>query len=60
MRELEERIVSLLGTPSTALTLSEIALRLEKPEKAVFKSLRKLFEEGKVRCVNRQYSLLEK
>ena len=59
MRELEKRIVSLLRT-SNALTLSEIALRLGKPEKAVYRSLRRLFEEGEVKGVNRQYSLSEK
>ena len=60
MQELEERILSLLETSTTALTLSEIALRLEKPEKAIYKSLRKLFEKGKIGCVNRQYSLSKK
>jgi len=50
MGKVEEQIVSLLENSDKPLTLSEIASHLGKPSKAVFKSLRKLFEEGKVDC----------
>ena len=57
MGKLEEQIVSLLETSGSAFTLSEIALRVEKPQKTVFKALRKLFGKGKVDCENRRYEL---
>ena len=57
MGKLEKQIVSLLENSGSALTLSEIALRVEKPQKTVFKALRKLFEKGKVDCENRRYKL---
>ena len=60
VRELEEHIVSLLQKSDGALALSEIAVRLGKPEKTVYKSLRKLFENGKIEAVNRQYKLTKK
>ncbi len=41
------------------MTLKEIAAKVSKPEKTVFKALRRLFEKEKVNCVNRQYSLTE-
>jgi DNA-binding IclR family transcriptional regulator len=60
VQELEEQIISLLEKSNSPLALSEIALRLGKPEKTVYKSLRKLFEKGKVESVNRQYRLSKK
>jgi DNA-binding IclR family transcriptional regulator len=41
------------------LTLVEIADQIEKSPKAVFRSLQKLFEKGKIDCdvKNRQYTL---
>ncbi|MEM2527220.1 MAG: MarR family transcriptional regulator [Candidatus Bathyarchaeia archaeon] len=47
MGKLEDEILRLLGS-SGPLTLIEIAERLNKKPKAVFRSLRKLFEEGKI------------
>jgi len=43
------------------LTLAEIAERMNKKPKAVFRSLRKLFEAGKIRCdlKTRKYSISE-
>jgi len=46
--KLEEQIVALLKNSQSPLTLVEIAEKLGKSPKGVFKSLRKLFEEGKV------------
>ncbi|MEM1996528.1 MAG: ArsR family transcriptional regulator [Candidatus Bathyarchaeia archaeon] len=49
MGKLEDEILSLLKE-SEPLTLMEIAEKLNKAPKAVFRSLRKLFEEGKIGC----------
>lgn len=49
MGKLEDEILSLLKE-SEPLTLMEIAEKLNKTPKAVFRSLRKLFEEGKIGC----------
>jgi len=58
MGKLEDEILNLLSK-SEPLTLMEIAERLNKTPKAVFKSLRKLFEEGKISCDarTRRYTL---
>lgn len=58
MGKLEDEILNLLKT-SEPLTLLEIAERLNKTPKAVFRSLRKLFEEGKISCdpKTRRYAL---
>lgn len=57
--KLDDAVVSLLKESGVPMTLQEIAAKVEKPEKAVFKALRRLFEKEKVNCVNRQYSLTE-
>lgn len=49
MGKLEDDILDLLKK-SEPLTLMEIAERLNKTPKAVFKSLRKLFEKGVIGC----------
>lgn len=49
MSNLEKKIVELLSS-SEPLTLMEIAERLNKSPKAVFRALRKLFEKGRVGC----------
>ncbi|MBS7640125.1 MAG: winged helix-turn-helix transcriptional regulator [Candidatus Bathyarchaeia archaeon] len=49
MSVLEKKIVELLSK-SEPLTLMEIAERLNKSPKAVFRALRKLFEKGRVGC----------
>ena len=50
MGKVEDQIVSLLKNSDKSLTIAEIASQIGKPSKTVFKSLRKLFEEGKVDC----------
>jgi len=57
--KLDNEIVSLLKESGAPMTLKEIAAKIGKPEKAVFKALRRLFEKEKISCVNRQYSLTE-
>ncbi|MEM1581789.1 MAG: ArsR family transcriptional regulator [Candidatus Bathyarchaeia archaeon] len=49
MGKLEDDILNLLSE-SEPLTLMEIAEKLNKRPKMVFRSLRKLFEEGKISC----------
>jgi len=50
MGKVEKQIVSLLENSDKPLTLVEIADQIGKPSKTVFKSLRKLFDKGKVDC----------
>ena len=59
MAKLDEDVVSLLKN-SSPLTLAEIAEKLGKPEKAIFKALRRLFEKETVECVDRKYVLTKK
>jgi len=62
MGKVEEQIISLLENSRKPMSLVEIADQIGKPPKTVFKSLRKLFEEGKIYCdiKNRQYMLAKK
>jgi len=55
--KLDDEIVSLLKESGVPMTLKEIAAKLGKSEKAVFKALQRLFEEEKIDCFNRQYGL---
>jgi DNA-binding IclR family transcriptional regulator len=59
MGKVEKQIISVLENSKKPLSLVEIADQIGKPTKTVFKSLRKLFDEGKVDCdvKNRQYTL---
>jgi DNA-binding Lrp family transcriptional regulator len=57
--KLDDDIVSLL-VDSPPLTLVEIAEKLGKPEKAVFRALRRLFDRETVECINRKYALTKK
>jgi DNA-binding IclR family transcriptional regulator len=50
MVKVEKQIVSLLENSDKPLTLVEIASQIGKPSKTVFKSLRKLFDKGKIDC----------
>lgn len=62
MGKVEDQIISLLKNSDKPLTIVEIAGQIGKPPKTVFKSLRKLFEEGKIDCdiKTRQYTLAKK
>ncbi len=59
MGKVEKQVISALENSEKPLSLVEIADQIGKPPKTVFKSLRKLFEEGKVECdqKNRRYTL---
>jgi len=57
--KVDEQIVALLKNSESPLTLIEIAEKLGKPPKTIFKALQKLFTEGKIDCdiPNRRYTL---
>ena len=59
MGKIDKLVISLLETSGKPLSLVEIAERIGKPEKTVFKALRKLFSKGTIDCdnKNRLYSL---
>jgi DNA-binding IclR family transcriptional regulator len=59
MGKVEDQIISVLENSRKSLSLVEIADQIGKPPKTVFKSLRKLFEEGKINCdiKSHQYTL---
>jgi DNA-binding IclR family transcriptional regulator len=50
--------LSTLKNIDKGLTLVEIAEKTGEPEKKVFRSLRKLFENEIIECKNRQYRVL--
>jgi len=57
--KVDEQVVALLKSSESPLTLVEIAEKLGKPSKTIFKALQKLFSEGKVDCDirTRRYTL---
>jgi uncharacterized membrane protein len=57
LNKVDEVVVSTLKSAGIRLTLAEIAEKTGEPEKKVFKSLRKLFENEMVDCKNHQYKL---
>jgi DNA-binding IclR family transcriptional regulator len=59
MGKVEDQIISVLENSRKPLSLIEIADQIGKPPKTIFKSLRKLFEEGKIKCdiKSHQYTL---
>ena len=59
MGKVEDQIISVLEKSRKPMSLVEIADQIGKSPKNVFKSLRKLFEEGKINCdiKNHQYML---
>jgi len=48
--KVDEQIVALLKNSESPMTLTDIAERLGKPSKTIFKALQKLFTEGKIDC----------
>jgi len=51
--KVDEQVFALLKNSESPLTLVQIAEKLGKPSKTVFKALQKLFTEGKIDCDNR-------
>ncbi|MCL2288571.1 MAG: Lrp/AsnC family transcriptional regulator [Candidatus Bathyarchaeota archaeon] len=58
LNKVDEAIVKTLQTEGKELTLQEIADKTGVPSKNVFKSLRKLFENGIIDTNARKYNLL--
>jgi uncharacterized membrane protein len=58
LNRVDEAVVATLKSVGKGLTLAEIARKSGEPEKKVFKSLRKLFENEMIDCENRQYKLI--
>ena len=57
LNKTDKLVVSTLEKTDAELTLGEIAAKTGEPEKKVFKSLRKLFENEMINCENRRYRL---
>jgi predicted transcriptional regulator len=55
--KLDKPVLEALQNSSEPLTLAEIAQKLDKPEKTVFKTLRRLFEKGQIDTKGRQYTI---
>jgi DNA-binding IclR family transcriptional regulator len=51
--KIHKQILSLLETLGKPLSLVEVAEQVGKPEKTVYKALRKLFSEGTIECDNK-------
>jgi uncharacterized membrane protein len=58
LNKTDELVVSALKNAGKGLTLAGIAEKTGEPEKKVFKSLRKLFENEMIDCKNREYRLV--
>jgi len=56
--KLDKVVLEALQTSSKPLTLAEIAQKLDKPEKAVYRTLKRLFEKGKINSKGRQYTVV--
>ena len=57
MGKLDKPVLELLQHSREALTLAEIAQELKKPEKAIYKTLRRLFEKGEIETRGRKYTV---
>jgi DNA-binding IclR family transcriptional regulator len=60
LNKIDTLIIEALKNSDKDLTLAEIAEKIGVPEKKVFTSLRKLFENEMVDCENRRYRLAKK
>ncbi len=58
LNKVDEAIIKTLKTEAKELTLQEIADKTGIPSKNIFKSLRKLFENGLIDTNARKYKLL--
>ncbi|MEM2105824.1 MAG: winged helix-turn-helix transcriptional regulator [Candidatus Bathyarchaeia archaeon] len=60
LNKIDTLIIETLKNSDKDLTLAEIAEKTGVPEKKIFTSLRKLFENEIVDCENRRYRLAKK
>jgi uncharacterized membrane protein len=59
LNKVDELVISTLKDAGKGLTLAEISEKTGESQKKVYKSLRKLFENEMVDCLNRHYRLLK-
>ena len=59
MGKLDKPVLKLLQNSPKPLTLAEIAQKLDKPEKTIYRTLKRLFEKGKIDSRARQYTVTE-
>ncbi|NIQ05633.1 MAG: HTH domain-containing protein [Candidatus Korarchaeota archaeon] len=57
MGKLDKPVLELLENSPEPLTLAEIAEKLDKPTKTVYKTLKRLFEKGQIDSRGRRYSI---
>ncbi|UCD96216.1 MAG: HTH domain-containing protein [Candidatus Bathyarchaeota archaeon] len=57
MGKLDRPVLELLKASAEPLSLSEIASNLGAQEKAVYRTLKRLFEKGKINSKARKYSI---
>jgi predicted transcriptional regulator len=55
--KLDKPVLELLQHSPDPLTLAEIAQELNKPEKAIYKTLKRLFEKGEIDTRGRKYTI---
>jgi len=55
--KLDRPVLEILQNSPEPLTLAEIAQKLDKPEKTIFRTLKRLFEKGKINTRGRQYTI---
>jgi predicted transcriptional regulator len=55
--KLDKPVLELLKNSPNPLTLAQIAQKLEQPEKSIFKTLKRLFEKGRIVTRGRQYTI---
>lgn len=60
LNKIDQLVVETLKNSDKDLTLAEIAEKIGAPEKKVFQSLRKLFENEIVDCENRRYRIAKR
>jgi DNA-binding IclR family transcriptional regulator len=57
LAKLDKPVLELLGNSLEPLTLAEIAQELGMPEKAVYKTLKRLFEKEQIETIGRRYKI---
>lgn len=55
--KLDKPVLELLQNSPEPLTLAEIAEKLSKPEKTVYRTLKRLFEKDQINTKGRQYTI---
>ena len=57
MGKLDKPVLELLRNSPEPLTLAEIAQKLDKTEKTIYRTLKRLFEKGQIDSRGRRYSV---